>query len=73
MDLETINAIKTNPLIYNYLREDSSWYKELNRGTNVLKELEETAKKFYKQTPEDRIAKLSQNIELIKTFMDVIN
>lgn len=73
MKLEFIYKIKTNPLIYNYLREDSSWYKPLNRGEDVFKEIEEQAKKFYKQTPSDKIAKLSKNIELIKSFMDVIN
>jgi hypothetical protein len=73
MKLETIHYIKNNPLIYNYLREDSSWYKRLNRGEDVLKELEETAKKFYKQTPEDKLQKLSKNIELIKTFLEVMN
>lgn len=73
MDLETIHYIKNNPLIYNYLREDSSWYRYLNRGQFSVKGLEELAKKYYKQTPEDKIKKLSNNIELIKTFMDVIN
>ena len=73
MKLETIYYIKTNPLIYNYLREDSSWYKKLNRGEDVLKEIEESAKKFYKQTPEDKLNQLSKNIELIKTFLEVMN
>ena len=73
MELETIYYIKNNPLIYNYLREDSSWYQRLNRGEDVIPTIESLAKKFYKQTPEDKIAKLSKNIELIKTFMDVIN
>lgn len=73
MELKTINYIKNNPLIYNYLREDSSWYQRLNRGEDVLKELEETAKKFYKQTSEDKLKKLSKNIELIKTFLEVMN
>ena len=72
MDLYTINYIKNNPLIYNYLRENSTWYKELNRGSDVLKIIEEEAKKFYKQTPEDKIEKLSRNIELITSFIDVI-
>lgn len=73
MELETIHYIKNNPLIYNYLREDSSWYQRLNRGEDVLKELEEVAKKFYKQTPEDKLKKLSKNIELVKTFLEVMN
>ena len=73
MEIEKIYYIKNNPLVYNYLREDSSWYQRLNRGEDVLPIIENLAKKFYKQTPEDKIAKLSKNIELIKTFMDVIN
>lgn len=72
MDLFTINYIKNNPLIYNYLRENSHWYKELNRGSDILKQLEEEAKKAYKQTPEDKIEKLSHNIELLSTFIDVL-
>lgn len=72
MNQYTINYIKTHPLIYNYLREDSSWYKELTRGPEVIKEIEEHAKHFYKQTKEDKIQKLSKNIELISMFMDVL-
>ena len=73
MDKKTIEYIKSNPLIYNYLREDSSWYHTLIRNPEKIKELEEVAKKFYKQTPEAKIEKLKERIELIKTFMDVIN
>ncbi len=73
MDKKTIEYIKSNPLIYNYLREDSSWYHILMRHPEKIKDLEETAKKFYKQTPEAKIEKLKERIELIKTFMDVIN
>ena len=73
MDKVLINQIKNNPLVYSFLREDSSYYKELNRGTITIKELEEKAKKHFKQTPEDKLKKISQNIELITTFLDVIN
>lgn len=72
MDQYTINYIKTNPLVYNYLREDSSWYKELTRSRDALKLVEEEARKFYKLTPEDRLEKISKNIELISMFMDVL-
>ena len=72
MNIYTINYIKNNPLVYNYLREDSSWYKKLNRGNVKLKEIEELAKKLYKKTPEDRLNKLSKNIDMIKMFTDVI-
>lgn len=72
MDLYTINYIKNNPIVYSYLRENSYWYKELNRNSEALKEVEEQAKKMYKQTPEDKMEKLSRNIELISTFIDVL-
>lgn len=72
MNQYTINYIKNNPLIYNYLREDSSWYKELDKDSNALKLVEEQAKKFYKLTPQDKIERLSKNIELISTFIDVL-
>ena len=72
MDLYTINYIKTNPIIYNYLRENPSWYKQLNRNGNDLKTLEKLAKQYYKLTVEDRIEKLSQKINLISNFIDVL-
>lgn len=71
MNYKTINYIKTNPLIYSYLREDSSLYKHLIRNPLVIKEIEETAKKFYKQTKEDKIKRLSESIETISTLIDV--
>ena len=71
MELYTINYIKTNPLIYNYLRENSRWYKELTRDKNILKYLEEQAKKYYRQTPIDKIEQLSNNINMITSLIDV--
>ena len=72
MDIETIRKKKSTPQIYKYLREDSSWYKLLNRDPKYIKDVEEAAKKYYKQTPSDKIEKLSKNIELITTFIDVL-
>ena len=71
MNYKTINYIKTNLLIYSYLREDSSLYKNLIRNPLVIKEIEDSAKKFYKQTKEDKIKRLSESIETISTLIDV--
>jgi len=73
MDLYTINIIKNNPNLYNYLREDSSWYKELNRNRNAIRDLEVAMKEKYKLTPSDKIEKLKRDINLISTIIDVIN
>lgn len=59
-------------MIYQYLRDDSSWYKLLNRDRNNLKYLEEEMKKKYKLTVEDRIEKFSHSINMISAFMDVL-
>lgn len=72
MNLYTINYIRTTPNIYRYLRENSYWYKYLNRNPASIKQLEEEMKIRYKLTPQDRIEKLSHNIDLISTFMDVL-
>ena len=72
MNLYTINKIKTDPNIYKYLRENSSWYKKLNRNPNSIKYLEEEMKKEYKLTTIDKIENLSRNINLISTFFDVL-
>ena len=72
MNQYTINYIKNNPLIYNYLREKPEWYKELNRDGSSIKIVEALAKKHYHQTPEDKIKKISQTITMINNFLDVL-
>jgi len=73
MKLETFQKIRNNPIIYNYLREDSSHYKYLLRYDKHLKVVENLAKERYKLRSVDKIEKLKTNIDLLKTFMDVLN
>lgn len=72
MDLFTINYIKNNPLVHQYLRANSSWYKKLNRNPETIKELEKKAKEYYKLTMTDKLERFTQNIEMISTFLDVL-
>ena len=69
MNLETIIKIKNNALLQRYIRENSYWYKILNRNPNMLNYLEEEMKKAYKLTTTDKINDLSNKIDLIKTFI----
>lgn len=73
MKIETIHQIKSNPIIYNYLRDDSQHYKYLYRNPEHIKVIETLAKEKYKLRSIDKIEKLRNNIDLIKTFMDVLN
>ena len=72
MDKEIVNIIRNNPIIYNFLREESYHYKYLYRDPNYIKKIENLAKEKYKLTTVDKIERLKDNINLINTFLSVI-
>ncbi len=72
MDIKTIHAIKNNPVIHSYLCVDSSWYKQLNRNPDAIKELEKVAKKYFKLTAVDRLERFVGNVEMLSSFIDVL-
>ncbi len=72
MHIKTQIVVKSNPNIYRYLRENSYWYKSLNRNPESIKELELEMKSRYKLTAEGRLEKLNNSMSLIRSFMDVL-
>jgi len=72
MNYKTINTIKNNKYIYNYLRENSSWYKNLNRNPESILNLEEEMKTKYKLTTKDKIESVSQKLEMLNQFMEIL-
>lgn len=72
MDLKTINYIKNNKEIYDFLRENSMYYKELNRDSTSINKIELLARKKYKMTYIDKLENITNNINLISTFIDVL-
>ncbi len=72
MDIKTQILVRTNPNIYRFLREESYWYKYLNRDPNYIKELEKAMKNKYRLTTEDRLEKINQSMNLIHNFMDIL-
>ena len=73
MRTETLIEIRNNPYYYNYLRENSSWYKLLNRDISYLKEMEKEIKDYYKLNLSDKINDLNDKLNIIRTFMDIMN
>ncbi len=55
----------------NYLRENSFWYKYLNRNSNYLKPFKEDMKKGYKLTFEDKLDRFKTNLDRAKDFIDI--
>lgn len=70
MNLETIVKIKNDAMLQKYIRENSYWYKALNRNPNLMPYLIDNMKKDYKLTTADKINDLSDKLDLIKAFMN---
>lgn len=72
MNVETQIKIRNNPYLYRYLRDNSAWYKALNRSPNNIKEMESEMKIAYKLNLTDKIDSINQKIEMVRTFIDII-
>ena len=55
-----------------FLRENSYWYKYLNRRGEYYKDFIEDMKEKYKLKPADKINKIMDNIQMVRTFLDVL-
>ncbi len=71
MTLDIIFKINSNDNLHRYLRENSYWYKLLNRNPKLINKMEEDMKKAYKLTFEDKVNDITTKINLIKGFMDL--
>ena len=72
MNVEIQYRLRSNPNDIKYLREKSYWYKLLNRNKTYFKNFEEEMKKEYKLTPEERINKRANSIDMLSKFIDIL-
>lgn len=72
MQLDLQYRIKQDEKQIMFLRENSYWYKYLNRNPNLLTEMEKEMKEKYKLTTSDKINNISEKLDLIRTFMNVM-
>ena len=69
MSLDIQYKIKSNPNYIRYLRENSYWYKLLNRNPNNFKYFEEEVKEVYKLRASDRFEKAIETMELFQNII----
>lgn len=69
MNLDVQFKLKSNPNYIKYLRENSYWYKILNRNPEMFQNFENEVKEKYKLRPSDKITKA---LEMIEIFQNVI-
>ena len=72
MRFDTYMHINNNPIEKQFLRENSYWYKYLNRSNLYYKDFINDMKEKYKLTTTDKLNKLTNNINMFKTFLDVL-
>ena len=72
MNLDLQFKIKNDPNLQRYLRENSSWYKYLNRNPESLISFTEEMKERYKLRPGDKINNFVDKLDLISSFINVL-
>lgn len=72
MRVDILFKIRSNPHLYRYLRENSYWYKYLNRDPSSIQIMEEEMKKQYKLTTADKINDLGSKLDLISSFIELM-
>ena len=72
MQLITLYALKNDTDMHRYLRENSDWYKYLNRSARNYPSFVKAMKKQYKLNPTDNISGALDNIDLISSVIQTI-
>ncbi len=73
MNLYVQYNLKNNINNLRFLRENSYWYKYLNRSSNYLPLLEKEMKIRYKLTPKDKLDRFTKNIDKVSELIDIFS
>lgn len=73
MNIETQLRIKNNPNNTKFLRENSYWYKYLNRSKYYIKDFENAMKEKYKLTTKDKMEKMVDSLDTISKVLDILS
>ena len=72
MILDLQFRIKNDEKLKQFLRENSYYYKYLNRSPSYLKDVIEDMKDKYGMKPSDKINKMIDNISLMNSFLEAL-
>lgn len=73
MNLIIQYKIKSNPTYLKFLRENSNWYKYLNRDQMFFSEFEKEMKVKYKLTPKDKLERFTESIDKVSQIIDIFS
>lgn len=69
MSLDIQFKLKSNPKYIQYIRENSYWYKILNRNPLMFARFEEKVREDYKLRFSDRLSKALSTIEMFQNIV----
>lgn len=72
MTYDIQNKIQGDINLKRFIRENSYWYKELNRNSDSFRYFVEDMKVKYKLTTSDKINRTIDGISMIQSFLDVL-
>jgi lipocalin len=72
MNLDLQFKIKSNANYERYIRENSNWYKILNRYPERFNDFVNEMKEQYRLRPTDKIGDVADKLELVRTFLSVL-
>ena len=72
MQLDIIVNLNNDLKQKQFLRENSYWYKYLNRDIKYYKDFINDMKIKYKLTTPDKIQEISNNLNMFKSLLDVL-
>ena len=73
MKYEVINKLKNDKKFLKYLRENSYWYKELNRDFNNYDKFIKAMKEKYKLRTIDKVDNFVDSVDLIAKIVNMSN
>ncbi len=71
MQLINIINFRENEKEYNYLKQNSYYFKDLNRNTKSFNNFKEEMKEKYKERPTDKLVNIVDNIDMITSVLDI--
>lgn len=72
MQLITLYALKNDEPMHRYLKDNSEWYKYLNRSPLNYQTFVKAMKKQYKLNPTDKISSALDNLDLLSSVIETI-
>lgn len=73
MNLNLVLQIRNDKNLDFYLKTHSYWYKILRRDPLRIREMNQEMRKEYKLTSVDKLNQISSKIQMVRTFLDVLN